>query len=77
MALRWIFSEVSTIFKYKDIITINPNSHNNLPNKIKDVTYEINFDEYADIGSHWVSLCVVNNFFIYFIIFIALRLKTF
>ena len=28
----------------------------NLPDKIKDSAYIINFDEYADIDTHWVAL---------------------
>ena len=31
-------------------------SRNNLPKKIKDWTYLINLDEYADIGTHWTAL---------------------
>ena len=31
-------------------------SRNNLPKKIKDGTYLINLDEYADVGTHWVAL---------------------
>ena len=38
----------------------------NLPNKIKDGTYVINFDEYSDIGTHWVSLCMNNSGVTYF-----------
>ena len=41
-------------------------SRNNL-SKIKDGGYVINFDEYPDIGSHWVALYVQNyNSVIYF-----------
>ena len=29
--------------------------------KIKDRTYIINFDEYSDIGTHWIALYVQNN----------------
>ena len=36
-------------------------SRNNLP-KIKDGAYEVNFDEYSDIGTHWVALYVENNY---------------
>ena len=36
-------------------------SRDNLPNKIKDEAYVINLDEYSDIGSHWIALCVKNN----------------
>ena len=28
----------------------------NLPKKIKDGTYVINLDEYADVGTHWMAL---------------------
>ena len=35
-------------------------SRDNLP-KIKDGAYVINLDEYSDIGTHWVALCVQNN----------------
>ena len=29
---------------------------NNFPEKIKDGTYLINLDEYAEVGTHWISL---------------------
>ena len=41
-------------------------SRDNLPNKIKDGTYVINLDEYSDIDTIWISLCVENNDIIYF-----------
>ena len=31
-------------------------SRNNLPKKIKDGAYVINFDEYADVGTRWIAL---------------------
>ena len=31
-------------------------SRDNLPKKIKDGAYVINFDEYADTGTHWIAL---------------------
>ena len=31
-------------------------SKDNLPKKLKDGTYLINLDEYADIGTHWTAL---------------------
>ena len=31
-------------------------SRNNFPEKIKDGTYLINLDEYAEVGTHWISL---------------------
>ena len=41
-------------------------SRDNLPDKIKDVEYIINLDEYSDIGTHWVALYVNNNVVTYF-----------
>ena len=41
-------------------------SLNNLGNKIKDRVYVINLDEYADIDTHWIALCVLNNDVTYF-----------
>ena len=36
-------------------------SRDNLPNKIKDGAHVINLDEYYDIGTHWIVLCVNNK----------------
>ena len=36
-------------------------SRDNLPKTIKDGTYVINLDEYADVGTHWIALYVKNN----------------
>ena len=36
-------------------------SGDNLPDKIKDGAYVINFDEYSDIGNHWIALYALNN----------------
>ena len=41
-------------------------SRDDLPNKTKDGAYEINLDEYSDIGTHWVTLYVKNNDITYF-----------
>ena len=41
-------------------------SRDNLPNKIKDGTYVINFNEYADIGTHWITLHSNGNTITYF-----------
>ena len=41
-------------------------SRDNLPYKIKDGEYVINLDEYSDIGTHWVALCVSNDDVTYF-----------
>ena len=40
-------------------------SRDNLP-KIRDGAYVINLDEYSDIGTQWVALCVQNNDVTYF-----------
>ena len=41
-------------------------SRDNLPDKIKNGAYVINFDEYSDIGIHWVALYVNNKIAAYF-----------
>ena len=41
-------------------------SGNNLPKKIKDGTYVINLDEYADVGTHWIALFCNRNEIVYF-----------
>ena len=41
-------------------------SRDNLSNKIKDGTHVINFDEYVDIGDHWIALFALNNDVTYF-----------
>ena len=33
-------------------------SRDNVPKKIKDETYVINLDEYADVGTYWIALYV-------------------
>ena len=40
-------------------------SRDNLP-KIKDGAYTTNRDEYSDIGTNWIALCVQTNYFTYF-----------
>ena len=37
-----------------------------MPEKVKDGPYVINFDEYADIGTHWITLFCRKNEIIYF-----------
>ena len=41
-------------------------SRNNLPKKIKDWAYIINLDEYANVGTHWITLFCKKNKIIYF-----------
>ena len=41
-------------------------SRNNLPKKIKDGAYEINLDEYADVGTHWIVLFFNRKEIVYF-----------
>ena len=31
-------------------------SRDNLPKKVKDGSYEVNLDEYADAGTHWIAM---------------------
>ena len=39
---------------------------NNLPLKIKDGAYVTYFDEYADVGTHWIALFCNRNEIFYF-----------
>ena len=41
-------------------------SRDNLPETIKNGAYVINLDEYADVGTHWIALCVKDNEITYF-----------
>ena len=41
-------------------------SRDNLPKKIKDGTYIINLDEYADVGTHWITLFCNRSEIVYF-----------
>ena len=41
-------------------------SRNNLPKKIQDRAYVINFDEYANVGTHWIALFCNGNEIVYF-----------
>ena len=41
-------------------------SRDNLPNSINNGAYVINLDEYHDIGTRWVALCVNNKTVTYF-----------
>ena len=41
-------------------------SRNNLPKKIEDEAYVINFDEYADVDTHWVALFCNRKEIVYF-----------
>ena len=36
-------------------------SRDNLPKTIKNGAYVINLHEYADVGTHWITLYVKNN----------------
>ena len=46
-------------------------SRNNLPKKIKDGTYIINLDEYADVGTHWIAFFCSRNETVYFNSFVV------
>ena len=41
-------------------------SRNNSPKIIKDRAYLINFDEHADVGTHWIALFCNRNEIVYF-----------
>ena len=41
-------------------------SRNNFPKEIKAEAYVINFDEYADVGTHWITLFCNRNEIVYF-----------
>ena len=41
-------------------------SKNDLLKTIKDGTYVINLDEYADVGTHWIALFCNRNEIVYF-----------
>ena len=41
-------------------------SRDNLPKKLKDGAYVINFDEYTDVETHWITLYLLNIEIIYF-----------
>ena len=47
--------DIKEYYRYEKIIN-GVFSRDNLPKKIKDETYVINLDEYADVGTHWVAL---------------------
>ena len=36
-------------------------SRDNLPDRMKDGAYVINLNQYSDIGTHWIALCILNN----------------
>ena len=61
----------STKFEIKDYYENEPRfngvySGDNLPKIIKNESYVIKLDEYADVGTHWIVLYVKNNEVIYF-----------
>ena len=41
-------------------------SRDSLPKTIKKGAYVINFDEYTDIGTHWIALFVKPKYVVYF-----------
>ena len=62
MEIKWIFNAASSfrnfeIQKYQNEPRFNRSYfRDNLSETIKDGAYVINLDEYADVGSHWISL---------------------
>ena len=60
-----------TNFEIRKYYQIEPrfnavNSRDNLYDKVKDVAYVINLDEYSDIRTHWIDLYILNNKVTYF-----------
>ena len=41
-------------------------SRDNFPKKIKDGAYVINFEEYANVGTHWITLFCRKSEIVYF-----------
>ena len=51
-------------------------SRNNLAQKIKHGAYIINFDEYANVGTHWIALfCKKMKLFILIVLVLNIFLK--
>ena len=51
-------------------------SRDYFPKKIKDGAYVINFDEYADTGTHWIALfCKKMKLFILIVLVLNIFLK--
>ena len=51
-------------------------SRNYLPKKIKNGSYVINLDEYADVGTHWIALfCKKMKLFISIVLVLNIFLK--
>ena len=57
--------EIETYYQNKPRLN-GIDSRDNLPDKIKDGAYVINFDEYSDIGTHWLALHANNKTVTYF-----------
>ena len=73
MEKNGIFNATSSSDKFwnKKVLSNKPRfngaySRNNVPKKIKDGAYVINFDEYADVGTHWIALFCNRNEIVYF-----------
>ena len=49
-------------------------SRNNLFKKIKNGAYKINFDEYADVGTHWISLFCKKKMKLFILIVLVLSI---
>ena len=63
-------TNIEIINYYKDESRFNGvYSRDNLPKTIKNGAYVINLDQYANVGTHWIALCVKNNEVVYFDIF--------
>ena len=65
--LKWIFNAVSSFCKFwnTEVYQNEPRlngvySRDDLLKRIKDRTYVINLDQYADVCAHWIALYVKN-----------------
>ena len=63
MEIKWIFNAASSFrnFEIQKYYQNEPRFNrsyfrDNLSKTIKDGAYVINLDEYADVGSHWISV---------------------
>ena len=52
--------------RFNDVFSRNNLPKSNSIKKIKDGTYIINLDEYANVGTHWIALFCKINEIVYF-----------
>ena len=62
--------------RFKDVFSRNNLPKSNSIKKIKDGTYIINLDEYANVGTHWIALfCKKMKLFISIVLVLNIFLK--